>query len=188
MIDGLEIVMIAAVAENGVIGAGPDLPWRLPTDMKRFKAMTLGKPVIMGRRTFDTLGKPLPGRDTIVVSRSAGPLGPGVILAPSLAGALDAARECAAARGVREIVIAGGGELYREALPLADRLEITRVHAAPPGDVTFPEIDPDEWTVVASEEGAQTMRDSAPFTYLTYCRRRERARVGDTSLPRHHVC
>src|SRR5438067_831725 len=127
----IRIVIIAAVADNGVIGRGGDMPWRLSADLQHFRRLTMGKPVVMGRKTYLSIGKPLVGRTTIVVSRDPSLAIAGALVAPSLAHALDAARGDALRRGACEIVIAGGAEIYAQAMPLADRLEITRVHARP---------------------------------------------------------
>lgn len=163
--------MIAAVGENGVIGAGNAIPWRLPTDFAHFKRTTMGKPLIMGRKTFESIGKPLPGRTNIVVTRQAGYQPDGVVVVGSLAAALDHARVVAATDGADEIVIGGGGEIYREAMSLADRLYITHVAAAPAGDATFPSIDPESWAMVAELPVERTERDSADFRVKVYERR-----------------
>lgn len=166
-----EVFIIAAVADNGVIGAGDAMPWRLASDLKRFKALTLGKPVIMGRRTFRALGRPLPDRPNIVVSRSgAVDAAPGVIVAASLEAALAEARRLAS-RADGEIAVIGGAEIYEAALPIADRLEITRVHAAPEGDVEFPPVDWSRWKEVAAARHPAGERDEHPFTFVTYLRR-----------------
>ena len=166
-----EVFIIAAVAENGVIGAGDGLPWRLASDLRRFKALTLGKPVIMGRRTFRSLGRPLAGRTNIVVSRSGEvAAAPGLIVVGSLEEALAEARRAALPAG-GEIAVIGGAELYRAALPIADRLEITTVHAAPPGDVLFPPVDWSRWAPVAATRHPAGERDEHPFTFTTYRRR-----------------
>ena len=126
------ISIIVAVAENGVIGSDNRLPWRLPDDLKRFKALSLGKPVVMGRRTFESIGRPLPGRTNIVVSRQPGLAIEGAIVAPSLDAAL------AAAGAVPEVVVIGGADIFRQALPRTDTIHLTRVHARVAGDVLFP--------------------------------------------------
>jgi dihydrofolate reductase len=131
--------LIAAVAENRVIGRGGALPWHLPDELAHFKRSTLGKPVLMGRHTFVSIGRPLPGRANVVVSRTAGFAPAGVAVAPDLDAAL------ALAAGAPEAVVIGGALLYREALPRADRIYLTRVHARPEGDAFFPELDPREW-------------------------------------------
>src|SRR5256885_8844176 len=129
-----QIVLIAAVAENGVIGRGGTMPWRLKSDMQHFRALTMGKPVVMGRKTYESLHiKPLPGRTNIVVTRDANFTAPGVLVAPSLETALQAARGDALRRGC-DIMVIGGAEIYPRAMPLADRLEITQIHMQPAGD------------------------------------------------------
>jgi dihydrofolate reductase len=167
--------LIAAVAENGVIGAGGALPWRLSTDMKRFKSLTMGKPVVMGRKTFEAIGKPLAGRVNIVVSRQSGFAPKGVTVAASLTAALIVAEEGARAAGDDEIMVIGGSAIYAAALPLADRLYITHVEARPEGDVAFPAIDPGRWRAVSAERLPAGPRDSAATTFVVYERLGARA-------------
>ena len=137
----MDILIVAAIAENGVIGRGNALPWRLKSDMQHFRALTMGKPVIMGRKTYLSIGKPLAGRTTIVVSRDRKFAAPGIVVAPSLDAALAAARGDALRRNAEAIVIAGGADLYAQAMPAATRLVITHVHKRADGDVRFPPID-----------------------------------------------
>lgn len=165
------VALIAAVARNGVIGSGNEMPWHLPGDFAHFKQMTLGKPLIMGRKTFESIGRPLPGRTNIVVSRQEGYQPDGVLVFSSLAAALDHAQAIAEVDRADEVMIGGGGEIYREALPLADRLYITHVDAAPEGDTTFPPIDPGEWAVVAEPNIPPSPRDTAAFRVEVYKRR-----------------
>ena len=134
----MEIVLIVAVAENGVIGAGGAIPWRLKSDMARFKAMTMGKPVVMGRKTFVSIGRPLPGRTNIVVTRDAGFRADGVVVTHSFADAQAIATGDALRRFATEIAVIGGAEIYAQWMDGADRLEITEVHARPDGDTRFP--------------------------------------------------
>ncbi len=135
----MDIVIIAAVAENGVIGRGGTMPWRLKSDMQHFRALTMGKPAVMGRKTYLSLSiKPLPGRTNIVVSRDPAFTAPGVLVAPSLQAALEAARGDAMRRGADAVMIIGGTEIYAQAMPLASRLEITEAHLKPEGDSAFP--------------------------------------------------
>lgn len=141
----IRVALIWAMGENRVIGRGNTLPWRLPGEMQYFRAVTLGKPVIMGRKTFDSLAKPLPGRTNIVVSRSASVDHPRVKMARSLEEALRLGRAQAEVDGQQEVVVMGGAELYAAALPLADRLYLTLVHAEPEGDTFFPEFDDATW-------------------------------------------
>jgi dihydrofolate reductase len=165
-----EIVLVAAVAENGVIGRDNRLPWRLKSDLKHFRALTLGKPVLMGRKTFLSIGKPLPGRTNIVVSRNPDFSAPGVAVARDLAAALGVAHGDALRRGVEEIMVMGGAQIFAELLPSAARLEITRVHASPEGDTVFPPIDPAVWRETASVDHEVGPSDDAAFTVLTYRR------------------
>jgi dihydrofolate reductase len=158
------VALIAAVAENGVIGVDGGMPWRLSTDMKRFKALTVGKPVIMGRKTYESLGKPLPERTNIVVSRQPDFAPDGVVVAGNLAEALEKAGP------VDEIMVIGGGELYRGAMNEADRLYITHVAVRPAGDTVFPAIDPQIWRVVRAEEVPVGPRDSAATRFAVYQR------------------
>ncbi|MEJ0077786.1 MAG: dihydrofolate reductase [Alphaproteobacteria bacterium] len=165
-----QIVIIAAVAENGVIGRGGTMPWRLKSDMKHFRALTVGKPVVMGRKTWvSTQVKPLPGRTNIVVTRDPDFTAPGVLAARSLQSALEAARGDALRRGT-DIMVIGGAEIYAEMMPLAGRLEITRIHAKPEGDTGFSPIDPAVWREAAREERAAGEGDDAPFDFVTYVR------------------
>jgi dihydrofolate reductase len=158
------VSLIAAVARNGAIGAGNALPWRIPSDLKRFKALTMGKPIIMGRKTFESIGKPLPGRQTIVMTREAGWTWPGVGVARDLEAALRLAG------GAGEVMIGGGGEIYAAAIGTADRLYVTEVDLEPEGDVRFPRIDPEAWREVSREIGARGERDEAGFAFVEYGR------------------
>jgi dihydrofolate reductase len=167
------LVLVAAVAENGVIGRAGGLPWRLKTDLKRFRALTTGHPVVMGRRTYLSFGAPLKGRTNIVVSRDLGFSAAGVVVAPSLETALEAAEGDALRRAAAAIVIGGGADIYLKTISQAARLEITRVHARPDGDTVFPEIDPAQWRETARQDYAAGPDDEAPFTTLTYERQRE---------------
>jgi len=167
-----ELVLIAAVARNGIIGADNDMPWRLSSDLKRFKSLTLGKPVIMGRKTFLSFGgKPLPGRPHVVISRDPGYAPGGAESASSFEAALERAAGLAAELGAGEIMCIGGGQIYARAMDRADRLEITEVAAEPVGDTRFPEIDPADWQETARVAGERTGRDSADFTFVTYRRK-----------------
>jgi len=152
------ITLVAAVARNGTIGADGGLPWHLPADLKRFKALTMGHPMVMGRKTFDSIGRALPGRRTIVVTRDPGWNAPGVETVPSVAAAL-------AAVGDDEVMVVGGGEIYAQTIGLADRLEITQVDVDVPGDTRFPDIDPAGWQVIerTAAEG---------YAFVSYTRRR----------------
>ena len=166
-----EVVMIAAVARNGVIGAENDMPWKLPTDLKHFKKLTLGKPVVMGRKTFLSFGgRPLPGRPHVIISRNPDYAPQGAQAVTSLEAGLKTAKDIAAETGADEIIVMGGGQIYAQAMPFANRLEITEVDAEPDGDTRFPEIDPDVWKETARTQGEQSERDTAPFAFVTYLR------------------
>jgi dihydrofolate reductase len=162
----LKISLVVAVAENGVIGRNGALPWHVPSDLKTFRRVTMGKPVIMGRKTYTSIGKPLPGRDNIVVTRDVGFSAVGTTRAASIDGALDIARAKAKERGVDEIMVIGGAEIFALTLPMADRIYLTRIHARPDGDVTFPEPDPSIWREVSRTPVAPDPRDDAPATLL----------------------
>jgi dihydrofolate reductase len=162
------LVLVAAVAENGVIGRDGGLPWRLKTDLRRFRALTVGHPVVMGRKTYLSFGKPLKGRTNIVVTRDPAFTAAGVVVAPNLEAALAAAQGDALRRGAAAIVIGGGADIYAATIERASRLEITRVHARPEGDTVFPAIDPAQWREVGREEYEAGPDDEAPFTTLTY--------------------
>ena len=157
-----KLTIIVAVAENGVIGSGNQLPWRLPDDLKRFKALSLGKPMIMGRKTYDSIGRPLPGRLNIVVSRRGDLQIPGCTVVTSLTEAI------AAAGAVDEIVIIGGADIYRQVLPRVQTIHLTRVHATVPGDVHFPELAANEWRELATEYHPADERHAHAFTFTTF--------------------
>ncbi|MBO0751789.1 MAG: dihydrofolate reductase [Bradyrhizobiaceae bacterium] len=167
----LPLVLVAAVAENGVIGRAGTMPWRLRTDLRRFRAVTTGHPVVMGRRTYLSFGKPLKGRTNIVISRNPEFTAAGIVVASGLEAALDVAEGDALRRGAAAIMVAGGADLYSATIDMASRLEITRVHSRPPGDTVFPPIDPAQWREVARRDYAAGPDDEAPFTTLTYERR-----------------
>jgi dihydrofolate reductase len=167
----MEIVLIVAIADNGVIGAGGAIPWRLKTDLQRFKALTLGKPVVMGRKTFVSLRRPLPGRTNIVVTRDANFRSPGTVVTTSLAAARAVATGDALRRLATEIAVIGGAEIYAQWMDYADRLEITEVHARPAGDTYFAAIDTAIWEEVARVRNSAGPDDSADFSFVTYRRR-----------------
>ena len=166
-----QIVLIVAVAENGVIGAAGAIPWRLKSDMRRFKALTVGKPVVMGRKTFASIGRPLPGRSNIVVTRNSGFRAAGIVVTASFADARAVALGDALRRSAGEIAVIGGAEIYAQWVNIADRLEITEVHARPEGDTYFAAIDAAEWQEVARVRNPAGPDDSADFSYVTYRRR-----------------
>jgi len=167
------LVLVAAVAENGVIGRAGGLPWRLKTDLKRFRALTVGHPVVMGRKTYLSFGKPLKHRTNIVVTRDPDFAAAGIVVASSLEAALEVAEGDALRRGAAAIVIGGGAGIYAKTIDRAARLEITRVHVRPKGDTVFPAIDPAIWRETARQEYAAGPDDEAPFTTLTYERHRD---------------
>jgi dihydrofolate reductase len=168
----MEIVLLAAVADNGVIGAGGAIPWRLKADQQRLKAMTMGRPIVMGRKTFLSLRRPLPGRTNIVVTRDAGFRSPGAVVTTSFADARAIATGDALRRFATEIAVIGGAEIYAQWIGIADRLEITEVHARPPGDTYFAAIDTADWEEVARVRNPAGSDDSADFSYVTYIRRK----------------
>jgi dihydrofolate reductase len=155
---------VIAVAQNGAIGRGNQLPWHLPADLKRFKAMTLGKPIIMGRKTYDSIGRPLPGRMNIVVSRQQREIDGCVVV-----GSLQKAMEVAGA--VPEMVLIGGAELFRTALTQVSMIHLTRVHADVAGDVFFPTLSPLEWQETVLESHPADERHAYPFSFVTLKRR-----------------
>ncbi len=156
----LPLCLIAALAENRVIGRDNQLPWHLPADLKHFKAKTLGKPIIMGRKTWDSLGRPLPGRLNLVVSRQAGLVLAGAEVFPSLDAAIVRADEWAREQGVDELMLIGGAQLYEQGLAQAERLYLTRVALQPQGDAWFPAFAESDWQ--CSEREEQPAVDSAP--------------------------
>ena len=164
----IAIVLFAAVADNGVIGRDNGLPFRQRSDLKRFKALTIGKPVLMGRKTYLSIGKPLPGRTNIVVSRDVGFAPEGVVVARDLDAALAAARDDAQKRGANEIIVIGGTDVFAQTMSLADRMEITHVHARPAGDTYFPSIEPVQWREVARSEHPAGPQDEAAVSFVTY--------------------
>ena len=166
----MRISLVVAASRNRVIGVAGGLPWHIPSDLKRFKALTMGHPCLMGRRTWDTLGRPLPGRDMIVVSRGAAIATAGVHTVHSLEEGLALASTLAAARGVAEIMVIGGGDLYRQSLPLAARVHYTEVDAVVTGDTTFPKLDPSEWHEASSEAVRPAPGDDHGYTLRVFDR------------------
>ena len=166
----LPIAIIVAAAENGVIGDDNRLLWRLRTDLRRFRARTLGKPVIMGRKTFESIGKPLPGRDTIVLTRDSAFAVEGVSVASGIEQALEKAHALAGSSGAQEIMIAGGADVYRQFLPFAHRIYLTRVAVTVPGDATFPDVDTGRFRVTAREAHPQGPDDEHAFAFVDYMR------------------
>jgi dihydrofolate reductase len=168
----LPISLIVAVAENGVIGRDGGLPWRLSSDLKTFRRLTMGKPIIMGRRTFQSIGKPLDGRENIVVTRDPSFEVKGVSTCESVRDALTLARVLAKAGGADEIMVIGGAGVYDAALSVADRIYLTRVHASPEGDRHFPPLDAGIWQEVSQEALAKGPRDEFASTLIVYERRK----------------
>jgi dihydrofolate reductase len=162
----MRLSLIAAVARNGVIGAKQGIPWRLSTDLQRFKKLTMGKPVIMGRKTFESIGKPLPGRLNIVITRGSRLAADVVCVAD-----IDEAIKAAAGSGAEEAMIIGGGEIYAATIDRANALYITHVDAAPEGDTFFPAIDQSIWTDVSTAALPAGDKDSAATRYVVYHRR-----------------
>jgi dihydrofolate reductase len=166
-----KLVAVVARARNGVIGVGNGLPWRLSSDLKRYKARTWGRPMIMGRRTWDSIGRPLPGRESIVVTRSPDFSAPGAHVARSLPESLDVARCLASEMGAPEIIVAGGAEIYRALLDRTHIIELTEVALDIPGDTHFPALSPKDWEEIARETPPRGERDEADFAFVTLRRR-----------------
>lgn len=162
----MKLTLVVAVADNGVIGKDGRLPWHLPADLAHFKRVTTGKPIVMGRRTWESIGKPLPHRLNVVIG-SLAEAPEGCLLAPSLAEALALPE----VRSAPEVMIIGGARLYEEALPKASELRVTRIHHAFEGDVSF-HFDEDGWQLESSEERAPDDRNAYPMTFETWVRRR----------------
>ncbi|HEV2719996.1 MAG TPA: dihydrofolate reductase [Thermoanaerobaculia bacterium] len=159
----MRISIIAILAANNVIGRDNQLPWYLPADLKRFKALTTGHHLIMGRKTYESLGKPLPGRTNVVVTRSGDFCAPGIVVVPSIDAALDVAR------GDAEPFIAGGAQIYEQTIHLADRMYITRIHADFDGDALFPDFDDvTEWRLTDAEHHEPDEKNTLPYSFLTY--------------------
>ena len=160
------ISLIVAVAENGIIGSAGRLPWRLSSDLQRFRKLTLGKPVVMGRKTYASIGKPLDGRDNIVVTRQPDFRPPGVHVAAGVEEALALGRRLAAARGVDEVMVIGGEEIFRLALGRAQTIHLTLVHAAPAGDRRFDVPGPPAWRETARAPMRQGANDQFPADFI----------------------
>jgi dihydrofolate reductase len=167
------IVLVAAVAQNGVIGRAGGLPWRLKSEMQRFRALTWGKPVGVGRKTYESFSrKPLPGRTNIVVTRDRSLTIPGALVTASLEAALDAARGDATRRGVDDIAVVGGADIYAQTMDVADRLVITRVKLEPEGDTLFPAIDPKLWRETERTDHAAGPDDEADYAIHVFERQK----------------
>lgn len=161
----MRLTLVAALADNGVIGRAGTLPWHLPDDLRRFKSLTMGRPILMGRRTFDSIGRALPGRRNLVLTRNTATLPDGVEGVADMTAALE---KCA---GAAELCVIGGADVYRQVLPQADRLELTRVHATVTGDVTFPDFELAQWRELARVEHGADERHAWAMTFLTLERR-----------------
>jgi len=177
-----KVVLVAAVAENGVIGRGGTLPWRLKSDMQHFRRLTVGRPVVMGRKTYESIGKPLKDRTNIVITRDRHFGADGVVVANSLETAMDMAREDARQRGADSIAIIGGAGVFSDCLAIADRLEITLVHAAPAGDTFFPSIDNRMWRETARMRQDAAPGDDADMSFITYVQVRAQAPQDERAL------
>jgi dihydrofolate reductase len=164
----MKIVLVAAVAENGVIGRGGTLPWHIRSDLQHFKRLTIGRPVVMGRKTYDSIGKPLKDRTNIVITRDPGYAAEGIVVAHSLEKAMQMARDDAKERGADSIAVIGGSGVFDETMPMADRLEITEVHASPEGDTFFPAIDAKLWRETARVRHPAAPQDDADMSFITY--------------------
>ncbi|HMF07123.1 MAG TPA: dihydrofolate reductase [Methylocella sp.] len=172
------LAIVAAIGENGVIGDGRGLPWHLPSDLKHFREITLGKPVLMGRRTFESIGRALPGRETIVLTRDpafepppSGSRGGSIHVAHDLEAALDLAQARARLLGAEEVILAGGGSLYESLIGRAKRMHLTLVDLAPRGGVRFPVIDWSDWLETCRVRPRPTAKDEATFAFVDYDRR-----------------
>lgn len=164
----MRIALIWAMARNGVIGRDNKLPWYLPEDLKYFKRVTTGKPIIMGRKTYDSIGRPLPNRTNIVVTRDTSLTLPGVKVVTSLDDALELARAESVISDVDEVIVMGGAEIYAQALPHADRLYVTLVHAEVEGDAVFPPIDLDEYQELAREDFKAEGPNPYDYSFVVY--------------------
>ena len=162
------ICLIVAAAENGVIGRDGKMPWHLPSELKYLRARTIGKPVIMGRKTFQSIGKPLPGRANIVITRDVGFAAEGVAVVHSFDAALGVAKDVAAASGADEIMVLGGAEIYAQAMLLAGRVYLTQIAASPDGDAFFPPLEPSQWRLVQSAPLPQPAGDVLAATTCVY--------------------
>jgi dihydrofolate reductase len=166
-----ELVAVAAVARNGVIGADNRLPWRVSSDLKHFKALTMGKPLILGRRTFQSLGRPLPGRSIIVITRDPQFSAAGVEIAGSPLEALALARQLAKTLSADEIIVGGGADIFRDLLDETQRIELTDIAMEPEGDAFFPKLDMSQWRETKRETPPRGERDEADFAFVTLARR-----------------
>ncbi len=167
----LPLILVVAVAQNGVIGRDNQLLWRLKTDLGRFRRLTMGRPMIMGRKTFQSIGKPLPGRETVVLTRDPGFAAEGVHVAHSWEEAVAKGLELAARMGTDAVAVAGGAEIYARALPQVQTIFLTEVHAAPDGDAVFPAFDRSQFREIRREDHPKGPDDEHPFTFIDLERR-----------------
>ena len=158
----MRLSIIAAISANRVIGSNNDLPWRLPADWKRFKNLTMGHHLIMGRKTFESIGQPLPGRTTVVITHQSGYTPTGVQVAHSIEQALQMAAED------DEVFVAGGAQIYKQLLPRADRLYLTSIHEEFEGDTEFPELDETDWQLISQESHEPDEKYPYPYSFLVY--------------------
>ena len=165
------LILVVAAAENGVIGRNNQLLWRLKTDLRRFRELTWGKPMIMGRKTFQSIGKPLPGRETVIVTRDPAFQPAGAHVAHTWPDALERADELAAGMGASEVVVVGGAEIYALAMPEVQKIYLTRVHASPEGDAVFPTPDPQEFREIRRQNHPVAPDDEHSFTFIDLERR-----------------
>jgi dihydrofolate reductase len=154
------VSILVATDERGAIGRDGGLPWHLPNDLKRFKSLTMGKPIVMGRKTWDSIGRPLPGRLNVVITRQAGYASAGVTIVPSLEAALVAAGKAG------EVCVIGGAEIYRLALPVTERIHLTRVHATVPADTFFPALESRDWREVGREDHPADEKHAYAYSFL----------------------
>ena len=161
------VSVIVAAAQNQVIGDGNDIPWRLSSDLKYFKKITSGHHIIMGRKTFDSIGKPLPKRINVVLTRDLMYIATGVVVAHSIEEALSIAYD----NGEEEVFIIGGGQIYEQSQPYWDKVYLTRVMANPPGEVRFPELAADEWELISEESHSAGERDEYDYTFEVYTKK-----------------
>ena len=160
----MKVALIVAVSQNNVIGRDNELPWHLPEDLQYFKSVTMGKPILMGRKTYDSIGRPLPGRTNIVITRDPGWAAEGVVVVNSLEDAISAGAEACKAADSDEVMVIGGAQIYRDCLPIAEKLYLTKVEAEVDGDAFFPKIDMDQWHKIS--EKAPKAVDKHPYRFL----------------------
>lgn len=164
--DDAQIALVVAVAENNVIGWQGGLAWHQSSDLKFFRKVTMNKPLIMGRKTFESIGKPLDGRDNIVITRNTGFKAAGILVAANLGDALELAQDKARERGAGEISVIGGAQIYELSLPQADRIYLSEIHSRPDGDTFFPELDKSQWRETSRERHAASPKDSADYSFV----------------------